>query len=194
MAAPGVGQIAKLVAAFVDGDDNLLDKVLSDKLEHLGEEFLMTYLAGPFGSVNRIQQAINSGGMSEFQRLGEDWLKNAAPTPMPRSPFMTKVQKMFSQTGGHPAIRTGQWSHSNWAASRQDWLDNHWHHDWRSQPRDEKGRWIPGRLDYIAMTLQYKGVHKGRIKRHKAKLRRLARARGKRAARALFKELKKHAR
>ena len=46
MFGPNVGQIAKLVATLTSGDDNLLDKILHDKLDELGEEFLMKYSGG----------------------------------------------------------------------------------------------------------------------------------------------------
>jgi hypothetical protein len=195
MPSLGVGQIAKLVAALVEGDDNLLDKALSDKLEKLGEDFLMRTLGGPFGSdaVGRIGQAIDTGGMSEINRLGESWINKAVPK---QSAWQSKILNLVSSTrrrihGEHGPGSRAAWARTDWASSRDDWLDNHWRHDWRSQPRDEHGRWIPGRLGYIAITLQYRGRKMGRVKRKKMQMRRLSRARGRRAARKLFKQIRK---
>jgi hypothetical protein len=201
MLAPNVGQIASLVGAMLEGG---LEKVLEDKLEGLGEEYLMKYLAGPFdGAGQRISQAIKTGGASEIERLGQDWLNAAMPRPLPGSAFLNKMQNALVVSGQQPSRRrihgahgagSEAWSRTDWASSRDDWLGNRWRHDWRSQPRDEHGRWVPGRLDYIAIALQYQGTRKGRSKRRKLRLRRLARTRGRRAAKKLFKELKRNAR
>ena len=202
VAGIGAGQIAKMVAALVEGDDNLIDKIVSDKLEKLGEQFLMQTLAGPFGGggAARIADALQTGGLSEFNRLGENWLRGAVPG---RSQFESKILNLLNTGqnlrrrihGQHSPRTAGAWTRTDWAGSRDDWLDNHWKHDWRSQPRDERGRWVPGRLDYIAVSLQYRGRRAGRVKRKQMKLRRMARRRGRTAARKLLKGMgKKHGR
>lgn len=80
------------------------------------------------------------------------------------------------------ARRKAKWQRGGWAKSRQEWLDEGWRHDWRSQPRDAKGRWVAGRLDY---PLQKKlGVsRRGRkIRRFRKKYR----AAGRSAARGII--------
>ena len=73
MPTPGVGQVASFLDAMLAGG---LEKTLESKLEGLGEDFLMGYLAGPFGMTQRIGQAVQTGGISELQGLGADWLQS----------------------------------------------------------------------------------------------------------------------
>ena len=185
----GVGKIASMIAAMAD-PNGFLDKTLSAKLEGLGEDFLMRYLAGPFGVVGsseRIANAISSGGMSEFQQLGQEWLSAAIPHAGPHLAFLDKMQTMFKQVG----LTGGHYGKSKWAYSRQDWLDNKWRHDWRSQPRNALGEWIPGRLDHIAQALKWRGKKTGRKVHHRQDMRRMARLRGRRAARRMLGKLAK---
>jgi hypothetical protein len=188
VAALGVGVVAKLIGALVD--DGLLDKIVEKKLEGMGEEFIMKFLGGPFSLANRVDQAIETGGASEFARLRQEWLSNLQHQgQLPYGGVLRKIQNFT----GHPGPYAGRnrrgrwaWQRADWAASRNDWLDNHWKHDWRSQPRDAQGRWIAGRLDYVPIYLQYRGIHKGRKNKRKARQRRLARMRGRRLARQML--------
>lgn len=194
MAGLGVGVVATFVQSMLDHG---LEKTLEKKLEGLGEDFVMSFLAGPFGTAQRIATGIKTGGMSEFENLGEDWLSNFKPRPMTDSPLVNKIISAAYTPlhrrihGEHSARSRAAWGRTDWARSRDDWLDNHWRHDWRSQPRNAQGRWIPGRLQYIEASMQYRSRRIGRSRRRKLQLRRMSRARGRKAARQLFKQLRK---
>ena len=124
-------------------------------------------------NVQRIGRAFETGGASEFERLRNKWLSGALPVSL-------KDKKTGPQRGG-------KWTHSQWAGSREDWLNNRWKHDWRSQPRNPAtGRWIPGRLDYIASNLQYAGTKPGRTVRTFRRKRRARRAAARKMARQLM--------
>jgi hypothetical protein len=196
MFGPNVGQIAKLVTALTSGDDNLLDKILHDKLDELGEEFLTKYLAGPFGGTDtRIADAIRTGGMSELEHLGQHFLSTGTPQPWQKIVSSAYAPLRRRMHGEHSLRSQAAWARTDWASSRDDWLDNRWRHDWRSQPRDDRGRWIPGRLNaiYVPSGLKYRGTHTGRKKRRTLKTRRLERLRGRRAARQLMKRFRRKA-
>jgi hypothetical protein len=196
MFGPNVGQIAKLVAALTSGDDNLLDKILHDKLDELGEEFLMKTLAGPFaGTDKRIGDAIQTGGMSELQHLGQHFLSTGMSQPWQKIVSSAYAPLRRRVHGQHSPRSSAAWARTDWATSRDDWLDNRWKHDWRSQPRDARGRWIPGRLQtwYVTTGMRYRGTHAGRKKRRTMKTRRLERLRGRRAARSIMKKFRRKA-
>ena len=191
LAGLGTGYIDKMVAALVEGNDSLLEKMVESKLESIGENFLTKQLSGGSAMGQRIAEAISSGGVSEFNRIGEDFIKSQIANVMPTRWYNSLRRRVHGAHGRNPAAA---WARTDWASSRDDWLDNRWRHDWRSQPRDMKGRWIPGRLQYIAEQLQYRGTRTGRKKLRDAKLRKIARKKGRRAAKKIFKELKRNAR
>jgi hypothetical protein len=156
----------------------------------------MKYLAGPFGGTDsRVSNAISTGGMSELENLGKHFLSTGLPQPWQKivssaySPLRRRVH------GEHSLRSHAAWARTDWATSRDDWLDNRWRHDWRSQPRDARGRWIPGRLQtwYVSTSMRYRGTHAGRKKRRTMKTRRLERLRGRRAARSLMKKFRRKA-
>src|SRR6185437_674263 len=96
-------------------------------------------------------------GGSEVSRLGEEVLGKLRPGSVPYSSAVKKLLGLLRQSpeagqqgGSGPH---GRWTHADWAKTRQDWLDNRWRHDWRSQPRDVEGRWVPGRLSYVDAKL-----------------------------------------
>jgi len=98
-----------------------------------------------------------------------------------------RLQKQFLQAGKKKSFRrSSKWSRSEWASSREDWLGNQWKHDWRSQPRNALGKWIPGRLSAIESQLQYKGKKAGRRTKRRRRLRRAARLRGRKMAKMAF--------
>jgi hypothetical protein len=200
--AGGVGVIAQLVASLLEG--GTLDAVISKKLEDLGEDFLMKQLAGPFAGLGqRITAGVSSGGMSEIDRIGTEWLSKVKPGPFPHQDVLNKLLQMLNSTSQSRSgnqqqadgfRRRSRWARSQWATGRDDWLDNHWKHDWRSQPRNEQGRWVPGRLDYVEATLHYQGVHPGRRTLRRRRLRARSRRKGRKAARQLFRQMVKNAR
>ena len=186
----GVSQIARLAAALVEGDDSIIEKIIEKKFEDLGEEFIQQFLGGPLETVGRVERAIDTGGASEFDRFRNEWLsKVRPPTSFPGLPgkILSKLQDAYNKSDRDIKRRWSTvWGRTNWASSRQDWLDNRWRHDWRSQPRDVHGRWIPGRLDHIAPALMYSGKHVGRTVRTFRKKRRARRAAARKLARRMM--------
>lgn len=182
---PNIAQVARLIVSFSASND--LEALVKKKLEGMGEEFLLEFIGGPMGTAQRISQAVATGGVSELQHLGEDAIRQAIPAPLPHSALLHKIQDVFRGRARQGGRRSGLWSHSDWATSRNDWLDNHWRHDWRSQPRDARGRWVPGRLNYIAQSLQYQGMKLGRRRLRRRRQRLLSRRMARRAVRNAMK-------
>ena len=182
-----IGLMAQLVASLLEG--GTLDAIIAKKLDVLGEDFLNSQLNSPLeGAVNRLGSAFDTGGQSEFDRLRNTWLNKLKGGSIPHAGLINKLLHVLD-TGSQSRRGNAKWARSGWANSRNDWLDSHWRHDWRSQPRDlATGRWMPGRLDHIADSLRYRGVHAGRATKRRRKLRRQSRARGRKAARQLFRK------
>ena len=179
--AIGSGYVAKLVTSLIEGGG--LDNLLSKKLEALGEDFLRAQLGGSFGAL---------GGQEQFDKLRSNWL-NKAKGATPYKGFLDKLFGVLDSAtqakgGGRGGVgKNAKWSRSGWARSRSEWLDNHWKHDWRSQPRNpETGQWMAGRLDQIDSSLRYSGTKAGRKTKRRRKLRTQARARGRKAARKML--------
>ena len=170
-----VKNLASLATALINGDDNSLERLIVGKFEHMGEELLMQ-LMGQFVTSPSFQQI---PFVQEYERTRQQFLNGLTPTPLPAGQkVLNALQGLFAAKtmgAGGPG-KPARWERTDWATSRQDWLDNRWRHDWRSQPRDVRGRWIPGRLDYIASSLMYRGHRVGRLTKKK---RRLLRARRK---------------
>jgi len=186
----GTGQIVKLAVALLEGDGNLIDHLIERKLEDLGEELISEIVGGPLGSAQRIGQALETGGQSELERLGNQALSKARPGPLPFSDAIKKLQHLLEQaqgsSGQQQAGNANKRARADWAKTRQEWLDNRWRHDWRSQPRNVQGRWIPGRLSYVDARLQYAGVKPGRTVRTFRKKRRAKRAAARKLARRMM--------
>lgn len=185
----GIGQMTKLATALIDGDTSIIAKIIEKKFEDLGEDFIMQLLAGPLSNASRITTAIETGGGSEFDRFRNEWLsKIKPPSNMPGLPgkMFDKLRAAYDKSDKDIKRRWSTvWGRTNWASSRQDWLDNRWRHDWRSQPRDVHGRWIPGRLETISAELMYRGKRPSRNVRTFRKKRRARRA----AARKLAQQM-----
>lgn len=161
--------LIKLATALVEGDDSLLVKLLTDKVEQLGRDLISDVIgATAFGAglsaTRRFGRAVETGGASELNRLRDQWLNTVRPA---RLPGLRGLQKVLDYQ--NRPRRTFKWQRGGWARSRQEWLDEGWRHDWRSQPRDLRGRWIPGRLDYPLQT-------KLRVSRRLRRLRRVRNA------------------
>lgn len=157
--------------ALLTGEGGLLGRILEKKIESMGRDLLMQHTIGAIAPLDRVFKAVSTGGMSEFERARDQFLNQFKPRPLPG---LRRVGSIFSAAGRSKRrrrIRPGTWQASNWARSRDDWLDNRWRHDWRSQPRDELGRWIPGRLDYIASDLRWRGKRVGRVIKRRRKKR-----------------------
>ena len=167
-----------MIASLVS-DGGGLEKAIVKKLESLGGEFLLEQLgvgSGAFGLLKDIKQF----------KPKADFLGVLQPAKV-KTKFLRSMQIEFLGKGKKGRWRErSEWGRSNWATSRDDWLDNKWRHDWRSQPRNALGQWIPGRLTTAAAALQYKGKKIGRRTKRRRKLRRLSRLRGRKAAKMAF--------
>jgi len=159
-------QVANFAAALLEGDTAVLTKLIAGKLEKIGEDFILDKLSGAFGpSGKRIGRLLLSSGSSEFESARDEWLTKALG--LQTAPPVSRGDKRYGK--------------STWALTREDWLENKWRHDWRSQPRDPAtGRWLPGRLEYIDPNLRYRGTRAGRSKRRKERRRAMLRARNNR--------------
>jgi hypothetical protein len=173
----GWQQAANVLVAFSASND--IEGLVAKKLEEMGQEFLLGSFSGASSTANRIQQALATGGMSEVNRAADGALRNMLPARW-YSPLRRRIH------GEHSLRSQAAWARTDWATSRDDWLDNRWLHDWRSQPRDVRGRWIPGRLQYIEQSMQYRGTKPGRRKLKKLRARRLGKLVGRRTARRLL--------
>lgn len=132
---------------------DLLENKIEEVVEHVVMEVIHATGESPLGTgleiAERAEKFFKSGGASEVNialgRLGLSSLRGAV------------------NLIAHPptARREPQWVRSGWAKSRQEWLNESWRHDWRSQPRDLKGRWIPGRLPYPVAGAPRKGTKWG---------------------------------
>jgi hypothetical protein len=172
----GVGQISKMIASLVAGGG--LEQIALKKLQEMGGEFILEQLGvtgTPFGI------------LTDLRKLQPKALKLDQFSPLRvRTDFIRGLQKqVLGKKRGNWRSKSA-WGRSEWAKGRDDWLDNHWRHDWRSQPRNALGKWIPGRLPYIPTYLQTKGKTIGRKTKRRRKLRRQARLRGRRMAKRMF--------
>jgi hypothetical protein len=196
--AIGVGFVTKVVTSLLQG--GVIDELLSKKLEDIGEDFIRSQLSGPLGALGKFAD----GGEFDFAEQRDAWLnklsKSALPS-LPNLPHKGLLNKVFSIIEqARPPVKRGRrgnwrgktaWARSSWARSRNDWLDNHWKHDWRSQPRNPiTGQWMPGRLEQVDAAMTAKGKQIGRRTKRRRKLRRQARTRGRKAARKMFQRLR----
>jgi len=192
---------AGVIDKLLEGREDLLGDVLLKKLEGMGEDLIMDFVGGPLSSSQRVTKAIDTGGESEFDKARNKFISGFKPAQLPYSGMLRKIGRAFGGKGRGGAKRSrhgakpGTWQASSWAASREDWLDQQWQHDWRSQPRDVRGRWIPGRLEYIAEQLKYRGKRRaGRLTLRRRKLRKMRKIATRRMLRDLMKAPKKRRR
>jgi len=192
----GLETIAQLAAALSHGDDNIFEKIILDKFENMGEEALMRFIGGPAAEilgqfdmvpkgVRRFGEAVATGGVSELKQFRHVFQPNVPGLP---GKLLRKFEQLYDQTDrGLQRRWSTKWGRSGWAESRNDWLDNKWRHDWRSQPRDPvTGRWLPGRLEYIDTSLMYRGKRAGRTLRTFRRRRRIRRAMARKTVRQIL--------
>lgn len=158
-----IGTLGTIADALIRGDDNLISRMVERKLENLGQNMireLMPVGTGAFATSSRIEQAVRTRGASEFNRIRSQWLNSLAPPPLPGAGILNRLQNAYRKAAFEASRPQGK--HWVWSRSRREWLDQSWKHDWRSQPRDVRGRWIPGRLRHPYVS---KGVRRLRAKR-----------------------------
>lgn len=159
--------LGQLAESLLKGEENLIEKIVGKKIEELGKGLINDLIkASPIGSgvevAKRLGEAILEGGPTEFKRARDQWL-NAVQAPAltgSASKLSVKLQKAF-QIAAKEQSRPEQ-GHWKWSKSRQSWLNEDWKHDWRSQPRDKIGRWLPGRLKTIYIAPKVKKVRSAR--------------------------------
>jgi hypothetical protein len=128
-----------------------IQRYAEGQVEQIAENFVTSLInATPLGPglavARRVSALAESGGMSEVERLLS---QIRLPSFQGRSFFDKLGNAILNPPTAAPSgRRRPKWTRGGWARSRQEWLDEGWRHDWRSQPRDMRGRWIPGRLDY----------------------------------------------
>lgn len=159
-----LGQLAK---ALLNGEVNFIEALVEKKAADLGKDLIDNLISSsPLGIGLQIAKRVEGGGSNEFKRMRDAWLNSLQPTS-PHSGLLGRIgnnfQKQFagSQSQGAPE-GPGKWT---WSRSRQEWLDESWKHNWRSQPRDRRGRWIKGRLKTVYVS---QSARKIRNKRRRA--------------------------
>lgn len=144
---------------------------------------IMSMLLGKFSLSESIEGALDHIGeevINEFMpnALGREVLNKFRPEELGKGVIEKGLERIFSgeqstDRRGGPQWRQAKWQRGGWAASREQWLNEGWKHDWRSQPRDAQGRWIRGRLSYNvapdwSTSRRVKEVRKFRRKYRKA--------------------------
>jgi hypothetical protein len=158
-----VTALSKLGQALMHGDDNLISRLIENKLEDLGKDLLQDLLPSEPAVIGRIGKAIETGGASEFLRARNAWLSSVTPAPLPGQGLIGRIQNSFDKNKHLLTRPEGKWQ--KWSKSRQQWLDERYRHDWRTQPRDYHGRWKVGRL---------RSPYVGKQRRHLRTMRRRA--------------------
>src|SRR5512139_443302 len=166
MISVSTGLLGKLASALISGDENIIEKLIEKKLEDMGEDLLMQLVSSALPGMvvaQRAARAVETGGASEFNRLRNEWLSAVTPASLPGTGMISRLQKAFEKNKHLLTRPEGKWQ--TWKKSRQEWLDESWRHDWRTQPRDPHGRWTPGRLRHPYIS---KGARRIRRARRKA--------------------------
>lgn len=159
--------LGKLAESLIAGEDNFITKLVGKKIESLGKNLIDDLIKQSFGRgakdfAETLGNAILAGTPAEFKRARDQWLNAVKEKPLSSqaSKLSMQLQKAF-QIQAQEQSRPDQ-GHWKWSKSRRDWLNEDWKHDWRSQPRDKVGRWIPGRLKTIYISTGAKKIRSAR--------------------------------
>lgn len=162
------GILGDLASALLNGEKNFIEELIERKVSDIGKDFINELISqSPLGvGLSVAKQLGGASSSKEFNRMRDAWLNSLQPVA-PHSGLLGRIandfQKQFigaSQSQTAPE-GPGKWT---WSKSRNEWLDESWKHNWRSQPRDAKGRWIKGRLSTIYIG---KGERRARNKRRR---------------------------
>lgn len=162
--------LSALAGSLVVGTDNSLEKLVMEKIEKMGEEFLkeaITHFTPGLNIVDRTKAAFRSAGKSELENARRNWLQGVSTVKAPGSGLSgtsERLEKAFFKDSKfqRPVGSSGGGGAKTWQGSRQQWLDAEWRHDWRSQPRDAEGRWKAGRLKHPYMTQGARSIRRKR--------------------------------
>ena len=172
----------------------MLENLVTKRLEEVGKLWLKEKVADVVGHdfARRLKRGYTTSGLSEVRRLKNTALGGSAFSARSgvvgrtlrgfQTGFESEFNRRETQVAGSDVRRAivdrmehaffgdrqsnaDKAASSNFKRSRQQWLDEAWRHNWRSQPRDWHGRWTPGRLKHPYMT---KGARRIRAKRRSA--------------------------
>ncbi len=164
MFSVGVTTLARLASALMSGDENEIEKLVQRRLDYAGVTLVKSLrgiepaqLLTAFKAAWRVYRELEIDQTSEVDRKRRLWLNALRPPVFTGSRFLYNFAKAMARTAGED-LSTGEsrnkWQGKTWAARRKEWLNNRWMHDWRSQPRNRIGEWIPGRLEFpVSYTL-----------------------------------------
>lgn len=143
------GSLVKLANALMSGDSNIIGTMIEQSVEHAGRDLIRSMLPTDVvgGAMRRVEQALETKGVSEIERLRRRMLASVRPSS-PVNRLTKLLQQSLNQEVSSRRRHGPIWRRTDWATSRQHWLEEGWMHDWRSQPRNRIGEWIPGRLPY----------------------------------------------
>lgn len=173
------GVLAQLIGSLLQGEDNIIEKFVFEKIQDLGKEKISELIRDtPLGAgmefSERFANAIEQGGAKEFKRARDQWLNTLKEDVEESAGYKKsgqgatrlakKIQTAFQKAAEDEYQKSskpkqGFWK---WSRSRQEWLNEDWRHDWRSQPRSAIGRWIPGRLNTIYVSPRIKKARSAR--------------------------------
>ena len=183
--------LSSLADTLLSGESNFLEKMITERLEEVGRVWLKEKVDELVGHdlARRMKRGYTTGGLSEIRRLKNSALGGGAFSARSgfigrtsraiTSGFETEVNRRETEIVGSDFRRgvvdrmenallgekpdTERRNQQTWSGSRQQWLDAGWRHDWRSQPRDPKGRWTQGRLKHPYMTQGARRIRRQRI-------------------------------
>ena len=169
--------MGQLIGSALEAD-SAIQKMVLDKVESLGKDLIIdlirsTPLGAAITSSKTIMALLESGSNTDFKRGRDQWLNTLEPSSKSSGGggALDKIKKAFENAASSESDRpeNGHWK---WSKSRNEWLNEDWRHDWRSQPRDRAGRWIEGRLNYTYVS-RGKASKKVRSARRRAARRRI---------------------
>lgn len=161
------GILGQLANALMNGETNFIEELVEKKITDLGKDAIRNLIGSTSLGIGLqiVKQLEGGGGANEFKRMRDAWLNSLQPTS-PHSGLLGRINNNFQKEVVGASQETmpstpGKWT---WSKSRREWLDESWKHNWRSQPRDSRGRWIKGRLNTIYIS---QGARKARNKRRR---------------------------
>lgn len=158
------GILGQLSRALLNGEKNFVEDLVEKKITELGKDLISNLISSsPLGMGLQIAKQLEGGGANEFKRMRDAWLNSLQPTA-PHSGLLNRITNTFQKQvvgASQEQVPSGQgkWT---WSKSRREWLDESWKHNWRSQPRDSRGRWIKGRLKTIYVSAKARKVRNKR--------------------------------